>query len=56
MELFYAALYAGLSKPAALRQAQCELLRQAPNLHPAFWGAFQLIGDPRPLTGTRDKS
>ena len=50
MEHFYSALYKGLSKPAALRSAQQALLQQTPKLHPAFWGAFQLIGDPQPLS------
>lgn len=50
MEYVYSALWAGESKSAALRQAQCTILRQKPDLHPAFWGAFQLVGDPSPLT------
>lgn len=50
MEYVYGALWAGESKAAALRQAQCTILQQKPDLHPAFWGAFQLVGDPRPLT------
>jgi CHAT domain-containing protein len=50
MERFYRALKGGASKSAALREAQCAELSAAPDLHPAFWGAFQLIGDQRPLT------
>lgn len=50
MERLYAALYTGISKAAALREAQLFILQQQPQLHPAFWGAFQLIGDPRPLS------
>ncbi|GAB4211178.1 MAG: CHAT domain-containing protein [Roseiflexaceae bacterium] len=50
MELFYRHLHAGASKAAALRAAQCRLLEGDPELHPAFWGAFQLVGDTRPLS------
>lgn len=51
MEHVYASLAAGASKVAALRDAQLALLEAAPLQHPAFWGAFQLVGDPRPLSG-----
>jgi tetratricopeptide (TPR) repeat protein len=50
MEDFYQALRSGASKPAALREAQRAVLRGQPQLHPAFWGAFQFVGDPRPLS------
>jgi len=50
MERFYSALYAGSSKAAALREAQLFILQQDRQLHPALWGAFQLIGDARPLS------
>jgi CHAT domain-containing protein len=50
MEQFYSSLLAGDSKPAALRQAQKTLLAQEAELHPAFWGAFQLVGDASPLS------
>lgn len=50
MERMYIALRAGVSKSAALREAQMWLLRQDPQMHPAFWGAFQLIGDDSPLS------
>jgi CHAT domain-containing protein len=50
MERMYQSLYAGASKSAALRKAQLEILVQDPKLHPAFWGAFQLIGDDCPLS------
>ena len=48
-------LYTGLkqdhlSKAAALRRAQIELFQESPNLHPLYWGAFQLIGSPEPLS------
>ncbi|WP_026369419.1 CHAT domain-containing protein [Kallotenue papyrolyticum] len=49
MECFYRALHDGASKAAAIRAAQCALIAAQPHLHPAFWGAFQLIGDARPL-------
>lgn len=50
MEYLYRALQQGASKAAALREAQCHLLQDAPHLHPAFWGAFQLVGNPHPLS------
>lgn len=50
MERMYSALRAGASKAAALREAQVGLLAENPELHPAFWGAFQLIGDASPLS------
>jgi len=50
MEHMYRNLYAGASKAAALRMAQCAALRTTPQQHPAFWGAFQLIGDAGPLS------
>jgi CHAT domain-containing protein len=49
MERMYGALRAGSSKAAALREAQQFMLDRDRMLHPAFWGAFQLIGDPDPL-------
>jgi CHAT domain-containing protein len=54
MQRFYAALCAGQSKAAALRGAQGALLADGAHRHPAFWGAFQLIGDARPLTNGAD--
>lgn len=50
MEELYRQLDAGVSKAAALREAQLMLLRTHPQLHPAFWGAFELIGNPEPLS------
>jgi CHAT domain-containing protein len=50
MERVYRALQAGASKAAALREAQLAILAEAEPLHPAFWGAFQLVGDARPLS------
>ena len=52
MERMYESLRAGASKAAALREAQQSLLTRDPQLHPAFWGAFQLIGDACPLHST----
>jgi CHAT domain-containing protein len=46
----YGALRNGASKAAALREAQIALLAENREVHPAFWGAFQLIGDPSPLS------
>lgn len=53
MELFYANLDAGASKATALREAQLSLLRAYPGLHPAYWGAFELIGNPAPLSSSQ---
>ncbi|HEX9373941.1 MAG TPA: CHAT domain-containing protein, partial [Roseiflexaceae bacterium] len=50
MEHIYRALHTGASKAAALRQAQRAILAERPGLHPAFWGAFQLVGDSHPLS------
>jgi CHAT domain-containing protein len=50
MERLYANLAAGASKAAALRDAQRAVLAEAPHLHPAYWGAFQLVGDAVPLS------
>jgi CHAT domain-containing protein len=50
MERIYASLRAGASKAGALRDAQLAMLAENPQLHPAFWGAFQLVGDARPLS------
>lgn len=50
MEHVYRSLRAGTSKAAALRDAQRSVQEAKPRLHPAFWGAFQLVGDPRPLS------
>jgi CHAT domain-containing protein len=38
------------SKAAALREAQCSMLTENRQSHPAFWGAFQLIGNADPLS------
>jgi CHAT domain-containing protein len=50
MERFYKALHQGSSKSAALRESQRFMLTEEAWPHPAFWGAFQLIGDDRPLS------
>jgi CHAT domain-containing protein/tetratricopeptide (TPR) repeat protein len=50
MDHMYRNLRAGASKAAALRTAQCAALQAEPRLHPAFWGAFQLVGDADPLS------
>lgn len=51
---FYAALASGASKAAALRSAQRSAIADNPDRHPAFWGAFQLIGNPEPLHAACD--
>lgn len=55
MERMYSALRVGASKAAALREAQRAMLVADRELHPAFWGAFQLIGDARPLSASADR-
>lgn len=50
MDELYHQLDSGVSKAAALREAQLALMRAYPGLHPAFWGAFELIGNADPLT------
>lgn len=50
MEELYQQLDCGASKAAALREAQLKLMHAYPGLHPAFWGAFELIGNADPLT------
>lgn len=50
MEAIYRALREGVSKAAALRGAQRRMIEATPQLHPAFWGAFQLIGNSSPLS------
>ncbi len=52
MEHLYSQLRQGASKSAALRDAQLKLLTEMPQLHPAFWGAFQLVGNADPLSST----
>ncbi len=49
MEAFYQALCDGENKAAALRIAM-NTLRADSELHPAFWGAFQLVGSAAPLS------
>jgi CHAT domain-containing protein len=52
MERFYKALHSGTSKGSALREAQQDVRKEDAWLHPAFWGAFQLIGNDQPLSST----
>jgi CHAT domain-containing protein len=55
MEMFYQALLSDFSKAAALAGAQRAFLARARTsirpyrVHPYFWAAFHLIGDPGPL-------
>ncbi len=46
----YDQLQHGASKAEALRSAQLVSLAAHPGQHPAFWGVFQLMGDPSPLS------
>jgi CHAT domain-containing protein len=50
MQRIYDSLRAGASKAAAIRNAQLAVLVEEPELHPAFWGGFQLVGDAGPLS------
>lgn len=50
MELLYAALVRGEDKAAALRRTQTGMRSGQPDLHPAYWGAFQLVGSGQPLS------
>ena len=58
MEMFYQALLSDFSKAAALAGAQRAFLARARtsirpyHVHPYFWAAFHLIGDPGPLSST----
>jgi CHAT domain-containing protein len=54
MEKMYKSLSASASKAAALRQAQRSLLTENRETHPAFWGAFQLIGNADPLSASME--
>jgi len=56
MESFYRSLIDGLPKAAAARSAHRALLVEDGATHPAYWGAFQLVGDPRPLSCSRDRT
>ncbi len=49
MTYFYDELLQEQSKAKALQLSQCRLLQEEPDLHPVLWGAFQFIGDSRPL-------
>jgi len=40
----------GKSKAAAIREAQQSIINEDRNVHPAFWGAFQLMGNADPLS------
>ncbi len=56
MKHLYHALHAGLGKATAVQQAHRAVRAAQPQLHPAFWGAFQLIGDGRPLSTYREQA
>jgi CHAT domain-containing protein len=52
MQLFYKNLAKDMNKAAALRQAKLDYMASVNNptaAHPAFWAAFVLIGDERPI-------
>lgn len=49
MRHFYEELAAGRAKATALRNTQRAFVTGHPDTHPAFWGAFQLVGDGGPL-------
>jgi CHAT domain-containing protein len=50
MKKMYASLLDGVSKAAALRNVQRSILAANREIHPAYWGAFQLIGNADPLS------
>ncbi|NDJ77118.1 MAG: CHAT domain-containing protein [Chloroflexi bacterium] len=50
MNTVYRALSAGASKATALGDAQRAFINTEDALHPAFWGAFQLVGNADPLS------
>lgn len=50
VQYFYQYLINGASKAKALQCAQQSLLGERPDLHPTYWGALQLIGDPDTLS------
>ena len=50
IQKFYGYLAQGAAKSTALREVQMDLLRSTPDLHPFFWGAFQIIGNLAPLS------
>jgi hypothetical protein len=54
MERMYKSLFSGASKAAALREAQRSLIMENREAHPAYWGAFQLIGNAEPLSTSRE--
>lgn len=49
MQYIYTALAINATKSEALRIAQLQLIANHPDLHPAFWAAFQLAGNPGAL-------
>jgi len=53
MARFYWLLGQGASKAGAIQGAQKHILSQEPRAHPARWGAFQLAGNPDPLSVQR---
>jgi CHAT domain-containing protein len=56
MERMYKALRMGVSKSAAVREAQQCMLAEDGWQHPAFWGAFQLIGNDQPLSSSGQRN
>jgi CHAT domain-containing protein len=46
MVAVYEGLRAGVGLGEALRQAKLRLLERAPDLHPYYWSAFVLVGEP----------
>lgn len=45
MEKFYKNWLKGMSKPKALKMAQCELKKIAGYDHPYYWAPFIMIGE-----------
>lgn len=53
MTQMYKTLFTGVSKADAVRKVQRSILAENREIHPAFWGAFQLIGNADPLSTYR---
>jgi CHAT domain-containing protein/tetratricopeptide (TPR) repeat protein len=52
MQNLYSQLRSGATKASAVREAQRRLLADNVELHPAYWGAFQLVGHAGPLSSS----
>jgi len=53
---YYQRLLRGVSRSAALREAQLAIKASSGHSHPYYWAAFVPIGNWRPLQGTVARS